>query len=84
MTLEAFLGWEERQELRYEFDDFQPVAMTGGTFTRRDPAQPDQAVGNRLSGDDWVGHVVLGDAVLAMPGVGINGCCRPLRGCVVR
>jgi Uma2 family endonuclease len=31
MTLEAFLAWEERQELRYEFDGFQPVAMTGGT-----------------------------------------------------
>jgi hypothetical protein len=31
MTLEAFLDWEERQELRYEFDGFQPVARTGGT-----------------------------------------------------
>lgn len=31
MTLAAFLEWEERQELRYEFDGFQPVAMTGGT-----------------------------------------------------
>ncbi len=26
-----FLAWEERQELRWEFDGFQPVAMTGGT-----------------------------------------------------
>jgi Uma2 family endonuclease len=33
MTLEAFLAWEDRQELRYEFDGFQPVAMTGGTRT---------------------------------------------------
>ena len=42
MTLEAFLAWEERQELRYEFDGFQPVAMTGGTFDAcGDPAQPD-------------------------------------------
>jgi Uma2 family endonuclease len=32
MTLEAFLAWEERQELRYEFDGFRPVAMTGGTY----------------------------------------------------
>ena len=32
MTLDDFLGWEERQELRYEFDGFQPVAMTGGTY----------------------------------------------------
>jgi Uma2 family endonuclease len=31
MTLEQFLAWEERQELRYEFDGFQPVAMTGVT-----------------------------------------------------
>ncbi len=32
MTLAEFLAWEERQELRWEFDGFQPVAMTGGTF----------------------------------------------------
>jgi Uma2 family endonuclease len=31
MTLVEFLAWEERQELRYEFDGFQPGAMTGGT-----------------------------------------------------
>lgn len=31
MTLEQFLDWEERQELRYEFDGGQPVAMPGGT-----------------------------------------------------
>jgi Uma2 family endonuclease len=31
MTLEEFLVWEERQTLRYEFDGWQPVAMTGGT-----------------------------------------------------
>lgn len=31
MTLEQFLRWEGRQELRYEFDGFRPVAMTGGT-----------------------------------------------------
>jgi hypothetical protein len=32
MTLAEFLAWEERQELRYEFDGFPPVAMTGGTL----------------------------------------------------
>lgn len=32
MTLAEFLEWEERQELRYEFDGVGPVAMTGGTF----------------------------------------------------
>jgi Uma2 family endonuclease len=31
MTIDQFLVWEERQELRYEFDGFQPLAMTGGT-----------------------------------------------------
>jgi Uma2 family endonuclease len=31
MTLADFLAWEERQELRHEFDGFAPVAMTGGT-----------------------------------------------------
>ncbi|MBY0332324.1 MAG: Uma2 family endonuclease [Acetobacteraceae bacterium] len=31
-TLEEFLDWERGQELRYEFDGVQPVAMTGGTL----------------------------------------------------
>ena len=31
MSLDEFLAWEARQEFRYEFDGFQPVAMTGGT-----------------------------------------------------
>jgi Uma2 family endonuclease len=31
MSLEPFLAWEEQQELRWEFDGFEPVAMTGGT-----------------------------------------------------
>lgn len=31
MTLAEFLVWEERQPLKYEFDGFGPVAMTGGT-----------------------------------------------------
>ncbi len=30
-TLDEFLAWEERQELRYEFDGTGPVAMAGGT-----------------------------------------------------
>jgi Uma2 family endonuclease len=32
MTLAEFLEWEERQPVRYEFDGFGPVAMTGGTY----------------------------------------------------
>lgn len=31
MTLDEFLAWERRQELRYEFDGTRAVAMTGGT-----------------------------------------------------
>lgn len=31
MTREQFLAWEEKQPLRYEYDGFQPIAMTGGT-----------------------------------------------------
>jgi len=30
-TIDEFLDWEERQELRYEFNGFAPIAMTGGT-----------------------------------------------------
>ncbi len=32
ITLAEFLEWEEGQHLRYEFDGFGPVAMTGGTY----------------------------------------------------
>lgn len=31
-SLPEFLAWEERQELRWEFDGVAPVAMTGGTI----------------------------------------------------
>jgi Uma2 family endonuclease len=31
MTLTEFLEWEERQETKYEFDGFEPVAMVGVT-----------------------------------------------------
>jgi Uma2 family endonuclease len=30
-TQEQFFSWAEAQDIRYEFDGFQPVAMTGGT-----------------------------------------------------
>ena len=36
MTLAEFLDWEDKQPLRYEFDGFQPVAMTGGTAAHAD------------------------------------------------
>lgn len=31
MTVEEFLDWERRQDLRYEFDGYRAVAMIGGT-----------------------------------------------------
>jgi hypothetical protein len=31
MSLDAFLDWEQTQEMRWEFDGVAPVAMTGGT-----------------------------------------------------
>lgn len=34
MTPEEFLAWEEQQELRYKFDGFEPVAMTGVTLSQ--------------------------------------------------
>jgi Uma2 family endonuclease len=162
MSLEQFLKWEELQELRYEFDGIQPVAMTGGTaehsaiqrnlitaLTNRLRGKPCQPHGSELkilvagsirypdafvvctpiprgatvvndpvvvfeilspstattdhivknqeyrdtasiqryvmleqdqqaatvftrAGDDWVGHVMSGDVVLAMPEIGIE------------
>jgi Uma2 family endonuclease len=33
MTRDEFLDWAESQAERYEFDGFQPVAMTGGNAT---------------------------------------------------
>ena len=31
MTADEFLAWAAKQELRWEFDGFQPVATTGDT-----------------------------------------------------
>ena len=31
MSLDQFLIWEQQQDLRWEFDGYGPVAMTGGT-----------------------------------------------------
>jgi hypothetical protein len=32
ITLAEFLAWQRQQALRFEFDGFAPVAMTGGTI----------------------------------------------------
>lgn len=51
MTVHEFLAWEERQELRHEFDGIAPVAMTGGTV-EHDAIQVNliRALANRLAG----------------------------------
>lgn len=41
MTVAEFLAWEERQEFRWEFDGFEPVAMTGGTVAH-------ETIGNNI------------------------------------
>ena len=57
MTMPEFLAWEERQELRYEFDGFRPVAMTGGTQAH-DTIQVNliRALANRLAGTPCRAH----------------------------
>src|SRR5580700_10984045 len=70
MTREEFLYWAAAQDQRYEFDGFQPVAMTGGT---RDHSQIAQniyfALRTRLRGGRCrvlgpdAGVATIGDAV---------------------
>ena len=51
MSLEEFIAWEERQELRYEFDGLALQAMTGGTMGHaRIQANLILALGARLRG----------------------------------
>ncbi len=51
MTREQFLDWVERQEVPYEFDGFEPVAMTGGNRAHARLCQNlYRAIGNRLVG----------------------------------
>ena len=50
-TIEQFLAWEERQELKHEFNDHQPEAMTGGTAAHETTkVNLLMALGNRLRG----------------------------------
>jgi Uma2 family endonuclease len=70
LTRDEFLNWAEAQRMRYEFDGFEPVAMTGGA---RDHSQICQniyaALRLRLKGTGCVplgpdaGIATIGDAV---------------------
>lgn len=80
MTREQFLAWKVRRELRYEFDGFQPVAMTGGTVAhaiiraiwpsssvRRYIVPAQDAMAStwfESIDDDWGGHPLNADSVL--------------------
>jgi len=51
VSLDDFIAWEERQELRYEFDGVAVEAMTGGTTAHaRIQANLIIAIGQRLRG----------------------------------
>jgi Uma2 family endonuclease len=51
VTLAEFLAWEERQDLRYEFNGCEPVAMTGGTAAHdRITFNLQKALDTRLAG----------------------------------
>ena len=50
-TQEQFFSWAEAQDIRYEFDGFQPVAMTGGNVDHsRVMRNVNFALRNRLRG----------------------------------
>jgi Uma2 family endonuclease len=70
MTREEFLDWADAQDQRYEFDGFQPVAMTGGTLDHSQIAQNIYlGLGTRLRGTGCrtlgpdAGIATIGDAV---------------------
>ena len=59
MMLDEFLAWERQQDLRYEFDGTQPVAMTGGTIEHSEIATNlVEVLRQRLHGTPQ-GHSVL-------------------------
>ena len=70
MTRDAFLTWAEVQRERYEFDGFEPVAMTGGTRNHnRITRDIHRALDARLRGSGCeslgpdAGVATIGDAV---------------------
>lgn len=53
MTREEFFDWAQAQDIRYEFDGFEPVAMTGGTANHSQITQNILvALRTRLRGSD--------------------------------
>ena len=72
MTLEAFLAWDRKQEMRYEFDGFGPVAINGGTLLHSKIAsRMERALEGKLAGRHC--EVFHGDVKVA---VAVNGRIR--------
>ena len=69
MTREAFFDWAEARDEPYEFDGFQPVAMTGGTINHNQMiGNLGEALRTRLRGGPCralieAGIATVGDAV---------------------
>ena len=70
MTRQEFFDWAEAQDTRYEFDGFQPVAMTGGSLRHsRVTGNIYRQLANRLAGSGCVplgpdaGVATVGDTV---------------------
>jgi len=70
MTQREFFDWAEAQEERYEFDGFQPIAMTGGDLGHsRLIRNVNRQLGNRLEGKGCeslgpeAGVATIGDTV---------------------
>jgi len=84
MTRDQFFDWAEAQDARYEFDGFEPVAMTGGNLNHNDIAfNLHHALHARLRGTDCrsrgldVGVATIGDMVRYPDGV---VTCSPASG----
>lgn len=87
MTRDQFFDWAQAQEERYEFDGFQPVAMTGGTSNHSQICQNIwfalrsrlRGSGCRVLGPD-AGLATVGDAVrypdALVTCTGISGTAR--------
>lgn len=70
MTQQEFFDWAETQDARYEFDGFQPVAMTGGTLGHSSVIRNiNRQLANRLAGSGCeplgpdAGVATVGDTV---------------------
>ena len=70
MTQKEFFDWAETQDIRYEFDGLQPVAMTGGDLGHSSLIRNvNRQLGNRLQGKSCkplgpdAGVATIGDTV---------------------